>query len=68
MDEDIISTIAVTVRGALEAQGYGATFGHQTEDGHRAFYVVDLASGRILAELVVRDLELLRSQPEDSVE
>jgi hypothetical protein len=68
MDEDTISTIAVTVRGALEAQGYGVTFGHETEDEHRAFYVMDLASGRILAELVVRDPELLGSQPDDSAE
>jgi hypothetical protein len=66
MNEDSISTIAVIVRGALEAQGYGVTFGHDTEEGHRAFYVVDLAPGSILAELVVKAPELPRSQPEDS--
>jgi hypothetical protein len=66
MDEDSISTIAVIVRGALEAQGYGVTFGHDTEEGHQAFYVIDLAPGSILAELIVKAPELPGSQPDDS--
>ena len=66
MDGDTIDTIAVIARGALEEQGYGASFGHDTEEGHRAFYVSDLASGRVLAEIVIKASDLSRSQPEES--
>jgi hypothetical protein len=64
MDMDAIGTIAVIARGALEEQGYGASFGHATEEGHRAFYVSDLDSGRILAEIIIKGPDLSESQPE----
>jgi hypothetical protein len=66
MDKDALDTIAVIARGALEEQGYGASFGHATEEGHRAFYVSDLDSGRILAEIVIKGPDLPKSQPEES--
>jgi hypothetical protein len=66
MDGDTIDSIAVIARGALEEQGYGASFGHNTGEGHWAFYVSDLASGRLLAEIVVKAPDSSRSQPEDS--
>jgi hypothetical protein len=66
MYRDAIDTIAVIARGALEENGYGASFGHDTEEGHQAFYVSDLASGRILAEIVVRAPDLSKSQLEES--
>jgi hypothetical protein len=66
MDVDTIDSIAVTARGALEEKGYGATFGHFTEEGHQAFYVSDLDSGRILAEVVIKAPDLSKSQPEES--
>jgi hypothetical protein len=66
MDKDALDTIAVIARGALEEQGYGASFGHATEEGRRAFYVSDLDSGRILAEIVIKGPDLSKSQPEES--
>ena len=66
MDRVAIDTIAVIARGALEEKGYGASFGHDTEEGHQAFYVSDLDSGRILAEIVIKAPDLSKSQPEDS--
>ena len=58
MDKDAIDTLAVIARGALEEQGCGASFGHETEEGHQAFYVSDLESGRILAEIVIKAPDL----------
>jgi hypothetical protein len=66
MDKDAIDTLAVIARGALEEQGYGASFGHQTEEGHQAFYVSNLDSGRILAEIVIKAPDLQKSQREES--
>ena len=66
MYRDAIDTIAVIARGALEENGYGASFGHDTEEGHQAFYASDLASGRILAEIVVRAPDLSKPQLEES--
>ena len=66
MNMHAIGWIAQIARGASEEKGYGATFGHDTEEGHQAFYVSDLASGRILAEIIVKSPELSRSQPEES--
>ena len=66
MDTDAIGTIAVIARGALEEQGYGASFGHATEEGHRAFYVSDLGSGRILAEVIIKWPDLSESHPDES--
>jgi hypothetical protein len=67
LDKDPIGTIAVVARGALEEQGYGASFGHATEEGHVAFYVSDLDSGRILAEIVIKGPDLSKSQPDEPV-
>jgi len=61
MDKDTIDTIFVIARGALEEQGYGASFGHDTEEGHQAFYVSELDSGRILAEIVIKAPDLSKS-------
>ena len=58
MDGDTIDSKAVIARGALEEQGYGASFGHETAEGHQAFYVSDLESGRILAEVVKKAPDL----------
>jgi hypothetical protein len=66
MDKDAIDTIFVIARGALEEQGYGASFGHDIEEGHQAFYVSDLDSGRILAEIVIKAPDLPESQREES--
>ena len=66
MDMDAIGTIAVIARGGLEEKGYGASFSHETEEGHQAFYVSDLSSGRILAEIVIKAPDLSKSQPEES--
>jgi hypothetical protein len=65
MDTDAIDTMAVIARGALEEEGYGATFGHGTEEGHRAFYVTDLASGRVLAEIVIKASDPSESRPDE---
>lgn len=64
MDRDDIGTMAVIVRGALEEKGYGASFGHETEEGHQAFYVSDLNSGRILAEIVIKAPAPSKSEPD----
>jgi hypothetical protein len=66
MDKDAIDTIFVIARGALEEQGFGASFGHDTEEGHQAFYVSALDSGRILAEIVIKAPDLSKSQREES--
>jgi hypothetical protein len=58
MDKDAIGTLAVIARGAFEEQGYGASFGHETEEGYQGFYVSDLDSGRILAEIVIKSPDL----------
>lgn len=68
MERDTIDTIAVIARGALEEQGYGASFGHDTEDGDRAFYVSDLASGLIIAEIIVKDPDSSGHQPGDTAQ
>ena len=54
MDRYAIGTIAEIARAALEEKGYGASFGHDTEEGHQAFYVSDLDSGLIFAEIVIK--------------
>jgi len=54
MNRNVIDTIAVIARSALEEKGFGSSFGHVTEEGDQAFYVSDLGSGRILAEIVVK--------------
>jgi hypothetical protein len=66
MDRYAVDTVAVTARDALEERGYGASFGHATEEGHQAFFVSDLESGRILAEIVVKAPGLSGSQRERS--
>jgi hypothetical protein len=66
MDKDAIDTIFVIARGALEEQGYGASFGHDTKEGHQAFYVSELDSGRILAEIVMKAPDLPEPQREGS--
>jgi hypothetical protein len=66
MDRDAIDTIAVIARSALEEKGYGASFGHDTEEGHQSFYVSELDSGRILAEIVIKAPDVSRSHPEES--
>ena len=66
MDRDAIDTIAVIARSALEEKGYGASFGHVTEEGHQGFYVSELDSGRILAEIVIKAPDVSRSHPEES--
>lgn len=65
MDTDAIDAMAVIARGALEQEGYGATFGHGTEEGHRAFYVTDLNSGRVLAEIVIKASDLSEYHPDE---
>jgi len=62
---DAIDWITEIVRGALAEKGYGASFTHDTEEGHQTFYVSDPASGRILAEMVIKTLGASNSQPED---
>jgi hypothetical protein len=64
MDRDAIGTIAEIARAAFEEKGYGASFGHETEDGHQAFYVSDLDSGRILAEIVIKAPDPSTCEPE----
>ena len=66
MDMDAIGTIAEIARTALEEKGYGASFGHETKEGHQAFYVSDLGSGRILAEIVIKTPDLSKTQTEES--
>jgi hypothetical protein len=66
MDLDTIGTITQIASAALEEKGYGASFGHDTEEGHQAFYVSDLASGRILAEIIIKTPDLSKFQPEES--
>lgn len=66
MDRDAIGTLAEIARTALEEKGYGASFGHETKEGHQAFYVSDLGSGRILAEIVIKAPDLSKSQTEES--
>jgi hypothetical protein len=66
MNRNVIDTIAVIARSALEEEGYGSSFGHDTEEGHQAFYVSDLGSGRILAEIVIKAPDLPGFQPETS--
>ncbi len=66
MDRDTIGTIAEIARTALEEKGYGASFGHDTEEGHQAFYVSDLNSGRIFAEIVIKASDLSTPQSEES--
>jgi hypothetical protein len=66
MDLDTIGTITQIASAALEGKGCGASFGHDTEEGHQAFYVSDLASGRILAEIIIKTPDLSKFQPEES--
>jgi len=66
MDRYAIGTIAEIARAAFEEKGYGASFGHETEDGHQAFYVSDLDSGRIFYEIVIKVSDLSKSQPQES--
>ena len=68
MDRYSIGTIAEIARVALEERGYGAAFGHETDEGDLAFYVSDLDSGRILAEIVIKASDLSKSQPEQSAQ
>jgi len=66
MDRDAIGTIAEIARTALEEKGHGASFGHETKEGHQAFYVSDLGSGRIIAEIVIKAPDLSKAQHEES--
>lgn len=66
MDRDAIGTIAEIARTALEEKGYGASFGHETKEGHQAFYASDLGSGRILVEVVIKAPDPSKSQTEES--
>jgi len=66
MDMDAIGRIAEIARGALEEKGYGASFTHDTEEGHQTFFVTDPASGRILAEMVIKAQGASKSQPGES--
>ena len=63
MDRYATSTIAEIARVALEERGYGASFGHETEEGHQAFYVSDPGTGRILADVVIK-ARVGESEPE----
>jgi hypothetical protein len=65
MDRYALGAIAEIARAALEEKGYGASFGHDTEEGHQAFYVSDLGSGRIFAEVVIKASALSNSQSEE---
>ncbi len=66
MDKYAMDTMIEIAREALEERGYGASFGHTTEEGHRAFFVSDLESGHILAEIVVKVPGLSGSESERS--